>query len=148
MTSGFISRLSGSAHPQDHWPSRKFAAVQRPKDQRKVTVVSIRRCSGGQGVSREAGPGQPKSSRTALEAGGGRTIHTKDRGDCAVEALLHVAEAAKKMNVDRDSLFLILTVHGSQDGLLSTRDGGEPLKSSPSRRHAQGKTDTITRWYY
>jgi peptidase C13-like protein len=57
-------------------------------------------------------------------------FNTKTGGDATVEALAATLQAeAKKMNADRDILFLILTSHGSQEGLaVNAGRSAETLK--------------------
>jgi hypothetical protein len=50
--------------------------------------------------------------------------NTKTGGSATVETLATTLQAeAKKMNSESDILFLILTSHGSRDGLASWQDG-------------------------
>jgi hypothetical protein len=98
-----------------------FAAVQAAEDLRKVTVVSFG-LFGGQGVfqSEATGAAQIVASRF----GGGPAVvkfNTKKGGGATVEALAATLQgAAKTMDAERDILFLILTSHGSRDGLAVT----------------------------
>ena len=88
------------------------------EDQRKVTVVSFG-LFGGQGVFRREATGAAEI--VANRFGADQVVvrfNTKTGGDATVEALAATLQAeAKKMNGDRDILFLILTSHGSQEGL-------------------------------
>jgi hypothetical protein len=98
-----------------------FAAAHAAEDLRKVTVVSFG-LFGDQGVFRSeaAGAAQIVASRF----GGGPVVvkfNTKTGGDATVEALAATLQAAAKtMNGESDILFLILTSHGSRDGLAVT----------------------------
>jgi Peptidase C13 family len=98
-----------------------FAAVHAAEDLRKVTVVSFG-LFGDQGVFRNEATGAAQI--VASRFGGGPVVvkfNTKTGGDATVEALAATLQAApKKMNGESDILFLILTSHGSRDGLAVT----------------------------
>ena len=119
MTFGaFISRVSGTLIAGSLAFTFIFAAVHAAEDQRKVTVVSFG-LFGGQGVFRREATGAAEI--VANRFGADQVVvrfNTKTAGDATVEALAATLQAeAKKMNDDRDILFLILTSHGSQEGL-------------------------------
>src|SRR4051812_48016962 len=130
MTFGaFISRVSGALVAGSLAFTLIFAAVHAAEDQRKVTVVSFG-LFGGQGVfHREAtGAAEIVANRFGADAVVVR-FNTKTGGNATVEALAATLQAeTKKMNGDRDILFLILTSHGSQEGLPANR--GRLLKTS------------------
>ena len=133
MTFGaFISRVSGTLIAGSLAFTFIFAAVHAAEDQRKVTVVSFG-LFGGQGVFRREATGAAEI--VANRFGADQVVvrfNTKTAGDATVEALAATLQAeAKKMNGDRDILFLILTSHGSRRGLLSTRDGWLKRSSHP-----------------
>src|SRR5919198_1440117 len=119
MTFGaFISRVSGTLIAGSLAFTFIFAAVHAAEDQRKVTVVSFG-LFGAQGVFRREATGAAEI--VANRFGADQVVvqfNTKTGGDATVEALAATLQAeAKKMNGDRDILFLILTSHGSQEGL-------------------------------
>ena len=107
-----------------------FAAAQAAENARKVTVVSFG-LYGDQGVFRNEATGAAQI--VASRFGGGPVVvrfNTKTGGSATVETLAATLQAeAKKMNGESDILFLILTSHGSPDGLASPR-GGDWLKRS------------------
>jgi hypothetical protein len=133
MTFGsFISRLSGALIAGSLAFTPIFAAVHAAEDQRKVTVVSFG-LFGGQGVFRREATGAAEI--VANRFGAYPVVvrfNTKTGGDATVEALAKTLLAeAKKMNGDRDILFLILTSHGSQEGLaVNAGRSAETLKPS------------------
>jgi hypothetical protein len=98
-----------------------FAAVHAAEGFRKVTVVSFG-LFGDQGVFRREATSAAQIA--ASRFGGGPVVvkfNTKTGGRATVEALAATLQAAaKKMNGERDILFLILTSHGSRDGLAVT----------------------------
>ena len=133
MTFGaFISRVSGALIAGSLTFTLIFAAVQAAEDQRKVTVVSFG-LFGGQGVFRREATGAAEivANRFGADAVVVR-FNTKTGGNATVEALAATLQAeAKKMNADRDILFLILTSHGSQEGLaVNAGRSAETLKPS------------------
>ena len=95
-----------------------FATVHAAEDLRKVTVVSFG-LFGGQGVFRSEATGAAQI--VASRFGGSPVVvkfNTKTGGGATVEALAATLRAAAKtMNGESDILFLILTSHGSRDGL-------------------------------
>jgi len=133
MTFGaFISRVSGALIAGSLAFTLIFAAVHGAEDQRKVTVVSFG-LFGGQGVFRREATGAAEI--VANRFGADQVVvrfNTKTGGDATVEALAATLQAeAKKMNGDRDILFLILTSHGSQEGLaVNAGRSAETLKPS------------------
>jgi hypothetical protein len=133
MTFGsFISRLSGALITGSLAFTLIFAAVHAAEDQRKVTVVSFG-LFGGQGVFRREATGAAEI--VANRFGADQVVvrfNTKTGGDATVEALAATLQAeTKKMNGDRDILFLILTSHGSQEGLaVNAGRSAETLKPS------------------
>ena len=129
MTFGsFISRLSAALIAGSLAFTLIFAAVHAAEDQRKVTVVSFG-LFGGQGVFRREATGAAEI--VANRFGADPVVvrfNTKTGGDATVEALAATLQAeTKKMNGDRDILFLILT----RRGLLSMRDGWLKRSSRP-----------------
>src|SRR6266508_474357 len=94
-----------------------FAAVHAAEDHRKVTVVSFG-LFGGQSVFRREATGAAEIVANRFEADPVVVrFNTKTGGDASVEALAATLQAeAKKMNGDRDILFLILTSHGYKEG--------------------------------
>jgi hypothetical protein len=79
---------------------------------------------------------RPKTSRNRRKPiwsrPGCRTFNTKTGRNATVETLAATLQAeAKKINGDRDILFLILTSHGSQEGLaVNAGRSAETLKPS------------------
>ena len=98
-----------------------FAPVYATEDLRKVTVVSFG-LFGDQGVFRREATGAAEI--VANRFGGDPVVvkfNTKRGGGATVKALaVTLREAAKKMNSESDILFLILTSHGSPEGLAVT----------------------------
>jgi hypothetical protein len=98
-----------------------FAAGQGAEDHRKVAVVSFG-LFGGQAVFRREATGAAQI--VANRFGADPVIvrfNTKTGGAATVETLNATLQAqAKRMNRDGDILFLILTSHGSRDGLAVT----------------------------
>jgi hypothetical protein len=97
------------------------APVYATEDLRKVTVVSFG-LFGDQGVFRREATGAAEI--VANRFGGDPVVvkfNTKRGGGATVKALaVTLREAAKKMNSESDILFLILTSHGSPEGLAVT----------------------------
>jgi len=110
-----------------------FAAAHAAENARKVTVVSFG-LYGDQGVFRSEATGAAQI--VASRFGGGPVVvrfNTKTGGGATVETLAATLQAeAKKMNGESDILFVILTSHGSPDGLAVTtgRRPAETLKPS------------------
>lgn len=109
-----------------------FAAAQVAEHPRKVTVVSFG-LFGGEGVFRSEASGAAQI--VASRFGGDPVVvrfNTKAGGGATVETLAATLQAeAKKMNGESDILFLILTSHGSRDGLAVTAGRrAETLKPS------------------
>ena len=98
-----------------------FAPAYATEDLRKVTVVSFG-LFGDQGVFRREATGAAEI--VANRFGGDPVVvkfNTKRGGGATVKALaVTLREAAKKMNSENDILFLILTSHGSPEGLTVT----------------------------
>ena len=102
-----------------------FAAMHAPvhaaEDLRKVTVVSFG-LFGDQGVFRREATGAAQIVGSRF--GHGSVVvrfNTKKGGGATVETLAATLNAeAKKMNGESDILFLVLTSHGSPDGLAVT----------------------------
>ena len=98
-----------------------FAPAYATEDLRKVTVVSFG-LFGDQGVFRREATGAAEI--VASRFGGDPVVvkfNTKRGGSATVKALAVILrEAAKKMNSENDILFLILTSHGSPEGLAVT----------------------------
>src|SRR5712672_372481 len=133
MTFGsFISRLTGAFISGSLAFTLIFAGVHAAEDQRKVTVVSFG-LFGGQGVFRREATGAAEivANRFGADAVVVR-FNTKTGGNATVEALAATLQAeTKKMNGDRDILFLILTSHGSREGLaVNAGRSAETLKPS------------------
>jgi hypothetical protein len=100
------------------------AAVHAADSPRKMTVVSFG-LFGDEGVFR-------REATSAAQIVANRfgcdpvvvKYNTKTGGSATVETLATTLQAeAKKMNSESDILFLILTSHGSRDGLASWQDG-------------------------
>ncbi len=95
-----------------------FTAVHAAEDHRRMTVVSFG-LFGCQGVFRREATSAAEivASRFGADPVVVR-FNTKRGGDATVETLAATLQAeAKRMNGDSDILFLILTSHGSRDGL-------------------------------
>ena len=113
--------------------TQPFAAAHAAENARKVTVVSFG-LYGDQGVFRSEATGAAQI--VASRFGGGPVVvrfNTKTGGSATVETLAATLQAeAKKMNGENDILFVILTSHGSPDGLAVTvgRRPAETLKPS------------------
>src|SRR5262245_38178243 len=94
------------------------AAVHATENPRKITVVSYG-LFGDQGVVRREATGAAQI--IANRFGGDPVVlksNTKTGGSATVKTLATTLQAeAKKMNGENDILFLILTSHGSRDGL-------------------------------
>ena len=94
------------------------AAVHATENPRKITVVSFG-LFGDQGVFRREATGAAQI--VANRFGGDPVVvkyNTKTGGSATVKTLATTLQAeAKKMNGENDILFLILTSHGSRDGL-------------------------------
>ena len=132
MTFGsFIGRLSAALIASSLAFTPIFA-VHAAEDQHKLTVVSFG-LFGGQGVFRREATGAAEivAKRFGADAVVVR-FNTKTGGNATVEALAATLQAeTKKMNGDRDILFLILTSHGSQEGLaVNAGRSAETLKPS------------------
>ena len=113
--------------------AQPFAAAHAAENARKVTVVSFG-LYGDQGVFRSEATGAAQI--VASRFGGGPVVvrfNTKTGGSATIETLAATLQAeAKKMNGENDILFVILTSHGSPDGLAVTvgRRPAETLKPS------------------
>jgi Peptidase C13 family len=113
--------------------AQPFAAAHAAENARKVTVVSFG-LYGDQGVFRSEATGAAQI--VASRFGGGPVVvrfNTKTGGSATVETLAATLQAeAKKMSGENDILFVILTSHGSPDGLAVTvgRRPAETLKPS------------------
>jgi hypothetical protein len=94
------------------------ATVHAAENPRKMTVVSFG-LFGDEGVFRREATGAAQI--VANRFGGDPVVvkyNTKTGGSATVETLATTLQAeAKKMNGESDILFLILTSHGSRDGL-------------------------------
>src|ERR671931_2677928 len=119
MTFGaFISRVSGALFAGSLAFTLILAAVHAAEDQRKITVVSFG-LFGDQGVFRReaTGAAQIVANRFGADPVVVR-YNTKTGGNATVKTLATTLQAeSKKMNGESDILFLILTSHGSRDGL-------------------------------
>src|SRR5438046_8626259 len=95
-----------------------FPPAHSAEENRKVTVVSFG-LFGGQGVFRSEANGAAEVVTARFGAGPVVVrFNTKRGGNATIETLAATLQAeAKKMNGDSDILFLILTSHGSRDGL-------------------------------
>src|SRR6516225_3512548 len=106
-----------------------FAAAHAAEDLRKITVVSFG-LYGDQGVFRSEATGAAQV--VASRFGGGPAVvrfNTKSGGDATIDTLAATLQAeAKKMNGESDVLFVILTSHGSPDGLAVTA-GRRPVEA-------------------
>ena len=102
-------------------------------DARKVSVVSFG-LFGDQDVFRSEATGAAQV--VAARFGGGPIevqYNSKQGGGATIEALgWSLLAAAQRMDADRDVLFLILTSHGSRDG-LAVKAGARTQILSPSR---------------
>ncbi len=102
-------------------------------DARKVSVVSFG-LFGDQDVFRSEATGAAQV--VAARFGGGPVevqYNSKQGGGATIEALgWSLLAAAQQMDADRDVLFLILTSHGSRDG-LAVKAGPRTQILSPSR---------------
>src|SRR5215831_13553774 len=98
--------------------SSTIATVHAAENPRKMTVVSFG-LFGDEGVFRREATGAAQI--VANRFGGDPVVvksNTKTGGSATVETLATTLQAeAKKMNGESDILFLILTSHGSRDGL-------------------------------
>src|ERR1700758_2981880 len=98
-----------------------FAAVHAAEQHRRVAVVSFG-LFGAQGVFRREATAA--ADIVANRFGAHPVVvrfNTKTGGDATVQALAATLQSeAKKMNGESDILFLILTSHGSRDGLAVT----------------------------
>ena len=109
------------------------ATVHAAENPRKMTVVSFG-LFGDEGVFRREATGAAQI--VANRFGGDPVVvnnNTKTGGSATVETLATTLQAeAKKMNGESDILFVILTSHGSLDGLAVTagRRPAETLKPS------------------
>ena len=119
MTFGFVvCRLSAPLVAFFLAVAPMFAAVHAAEDHRRVTVVSFG-LFGDQGVFRREATSAAEivASRFGADPVVVR-FNTKKGGDATVQTLAATLQAeAKRMNGDSDILFLILTSHGSRDGL-------------------------------
>jgi hypothetical protein len=109
-----------------------MCAPVRAEDARKVTVVSFG-LFGDQGVFRREATGAAQIVGSRF--GHGPVVvrfNTKTGGGATLKALAATLQAeAKKMNGESDILFLVLTSHGSPDGLAVTAGRrAETLKPS------------------
>jgi hypothetical protein len=145
----FISRLGAALIAGSLAFTPIFAVVHAAEDHRKVTVVSFG-LFGGQGVFRRETSGAAEIVANRFEADPVVVrFNTKTGGDATVEALAATLQAqAKKMNGDRDILFLILTSHGSREGLaVNAGRSAETLKPSKPRSAARARpTGSTRRW--
>jgi hypothetical protein len=107
------------------------ATVHAAENPRKMTVVSFG-LFGDEGVFRREATGAAQI--VANRFGGDSVVvksNTKTGGSATVETLATTLQAeAKKMNGESDILFLILTSHGSRDGLAVVGRLAETLKPS------------------
>jgi hypothetical protein len=127
-----VSRLSASVIAFSLTFALMVATAYAAENPRKMTVVSFG-LFGDQGVFRSeaTGAAQIVASRFGGDSVVVRT-NTKMGGSATVETLATTLQAeAKKMNGESDILFLILTSHGSRDGLAVTAGRlAETLKPS------------------
>src|SRR6476660_6978814 len=127
----FIGRLSAALIASSLAFTPIFA-VHAAQDQHKLTVVSFG-LFGGQGVFRREATGAAEI--VANRFGADPVVvrfNTKTGGNATVEALAATLQAeAKKMNGDRDILFLSLPPTAPRRGLLSMRDGWLKRSSRP-----------------
>src|SRR5215471_18613738 len=94
------------------------AAVHAAENPRKITVVSFG-LFGDQGVFRREATG---AAQIVADRFGGDPVvvkfNSKQGGNATADGLNATLQAtAKKLDRDNDVLFLILTTHGSPDGL-------------------------------
>jgi Peptidase C13 family len=127
-----VSRLSASVIAFSLTFALMVATVHAAENPRKMTVVSFG-LFGDQGVFRSeaTGAAQIVASRFGSDSVVVRS-NTKTGGSATVETLATTLQVeAKKMNGESDILFLILTSHGSRDGLAVTAGRlAETLKPS------------------
>ena len=119
MSSESLSRLRAPLIALFLMSAITYAPVHAAEGLRKVTVVSFG-LFGDQGVFRREGAAQIVESRF----GHGSVVvrfNTKTGGGASIKSLAATLQAeAKKMDRDTDILFLVLTSHGSPDGLAIT----------------------------
>jgi len=117
----FVSRLTATVIAFFLTCAPVFATGHAADNARKVTVVSFG-LFGDQGVFRREATGAAQI--VASRFGSGSVVvksNNKTNGSATVEALATTLQAeGKKMNGESDILFLILTSHGSRDGLAVT----------------------------
>jgi hypothetical protein len=115
------------------------ATAHAAENPRRITVVSFG-LFGDQGVFRREATG---AAQIVADRFGGDPVvvksNTKTGGTATVETLATTLQAeAKKMNGESDILFLILTSHGSRDGLAVVAGRlAETLKPSNLSRDAR-----------
>jgi hypothetical protein len=95
-----------------------FSALHAVEDAGKVGVVSFG-LFGDQGVFRSEATGAAQIVAGRFETGPiDVRYNSKKGGSATIEALAHsLQEAANRLDAEKDVLFLILTSHGSPDGL-------------------------------
>src|SRR5207247_8031607 len=95
-----------------------FPTAHSAEENRKVTVVSFG-LFGGQGVFRSEANGAAEVVTARFGAGPVVVrFNTKRGGNATIETLAETLQTqARRMNRDDDILFVILTSHGSPDGL-------------------------------
>jgi hypothetical protein len=131
-----------------------IAAVHAVENPRKMTVVSFG-LFGDQGVFRREAAG---AAQIVANRFGGEPVvvkcNTTTGGSATVEMLATTLQAeAKKMNGESDILFLILSSHGSRDGLAVVAGRlAETLKPSNlsemlGRTGVRNKVVIISAWY-
>src|SRR6201984_1602955 len=106
--------------------------VHAVEDARKVSVVSFG-LFGDQGVFRSEATGAAQVVAGRFETGPiDVQYNSKNGGSATIEALARsLQEAANRLDAEKDVLFLILTSHGSPDG-LAIKAGRLTQKLTPS----------------
>src|ERR1700747_1588936 len=107
--------------------------VHAVEDARKVSVVSFG-LFGDQGVFRSEATGAAQVVAGRFETGPiDVQYNSKNGGSATIEALARsLQEAANRLDAEKDVLFLILTSHGSPDG-LAIKAGRLTQMLTPSR---------------
>jgi Peptidase C13 family len=134
MTSGsWIRRLGGPLVAFILTIGPLFSPVHAAEDARRVGVISFG-LFGDQGVFRTEATGAAQVVAERFEAGPiDVRYNSKKGGNATIEALSRSLQvAANRLDAEKDVLFLILTSHGSPDG-LAVKAGRLTQTLSPSR---------------
>jgi hypothetical protein len=118
MTSKWISWLGAALTAFALTVSASIPTVHAIGDARKVSVVSFG-LFGEQGVFRSEATGAAQVVASRFGSGPINVqYNSKKGGSATIEALaISLQGAANRMDAENDVLFLILTSHGSRDGL-------------------------------